>query len=75
MIKIKVYGLMRLDSGIKELEAEAGTLREIISRLPPELDREKLRRCSLFVNGRPAKLSARLKDGDELQILSPVAGG
>lgn len=75
MITVRVFGLLRLDSGISWLELEGGTVGEILERLPEALDKKKIGRYTLLVNGKPANVKTGLKDGDELYILSPVAGG
>ena len=33
MIKVKLFGLLRLDSGIKEIELEAGAVKDIYTEL------------------------------------------
>lgn len=75
MISVRVFGLLRLDSGISRLELEGGTVGEVLSRLPEALDEKKIKGCSILVNGKAATRRTKLNDGDEITILSPVAGG
>ena len=75
MITVRVFGLLRLDSGISRLELEAETVGEAIERLPEALDKKSIARYTLLVNGKPANAKTGLKDGDEIYILAPVAGG
>ena len=75
MIQVRIFGLLRLDSGISRLELEGGTVGEVLSRLPGELEEKKIKRCTVIVNGKTATRRTKLNDGDEITILSPVAGG
>lgn len=76
MICVKFYGLMRLESGIKELSCEAESVKELFARLEEAgFERKALRGCYLLVNGEKANNKTELKDGDVVQLLPPVAGG
>ena len=78
MITVKLYGLLRLDSGIRELPLDAKTVPELYSRLLEKTDRiskKDLEGCVLLVNGKAANRRTKLADGDVVQLLSPVAGG
>lgn len=78
MITVKLYGLLRLDSGIRELELEAATVAELYVRLPEKTDRitkKDLEGCVLLVNGKVSGRRTKLADGDEVQLFPPVAGG
>lgn len=78
MITVKLYGLLRLDSGIRELSLDAKTVPELYSRLFEKTDRiskKDLEGCVLLVNGKAASRRTKLADGDVVQLLSPVAGG
>lgn len=83
-VKLKLFGLLRIDSGIKELELEASTVRELYPLLLKELRRhdpkcsleeKDLRACVVAVNDRRVKPGARLSPGDVVCLLPPVAGG
>ena len=76
MITVKFYGLMRLESGIKELQIEAGNLKELYARLQEAgLDKQNLKGCCVLVNGTAAGRKTVLNHGDVVQMLPPVAGG
>ena len=78
MITVKLYGLLRLDSGIRELSVEAATVAELYSRLPEKIDRirkKDLEGCVLLVNGKVSNRRTKLTDGDVVQLMPPVAGG
>ena len=78
MITVKLYGLLRLDSGIRELSLDAKTVPELYSRLLEHTDRitkTDLEGCVLLVNGKVSGRKTKLADGDVVQLLSPVAGG
>ncbi len=85
MIKIKLFGLFRLDTGIKELTVDSA---EHVKDLYPVLMREAKKLnpktkitakdidgCIVLVNGKQKTKSAGLKDGDEVMLMSPVCGG
>ena len=78
MITVRLYGLLRVESGIREVKLEAGTVRQLKQQLLERTDRispKDLDGCIVLVGGRPCSGSTKLKDGDEVQLLSPVAGG
>ena len=76
MITVRFYGLMRLESGIKELQCEAESVKTLFARLEEAgFERKALRGCYLMVNGEKANAGTKLKDGDTVQLLPPVAGG
>ena len=76
MITVKFYGLMRLESGMKELICEAESVRTLFARLEEAgFERKALRGCYLLVNGEKANAKTKLNNGDTVQLLPPVAGG
>lgn len=76
MITVKLYGLLRLDSGIREKELQADTVRDVLSALADcGIPRRELEGCVVFVNGHSAGRRSRLTDGDTVVLMSPVAGG
>lgn len=76
MITVKLFGLLRLDSGIKQRQMEAGTIKEVYTQLTElGLNRKDLDGCVILVNGKPASKRQKLHDGDTVQLMSPVAGG
>ena len=76
MITVKLYCLLRLDSGIKERQLDAGSVKDVYMQLTRlGLSRQDLDGCAVLVNGKPANKRAKLCDGDVVQLLPPVAGG
>jgi len=78
MITVKLYGLLRLDTGLRELRVEAANIRQMkqeILRSTDRITKETLRGCVILVNGAPCKAWTKLKDGDQVILLPPVAGG
>jgi len=78
MITVKFYGLLRLESGVKQLQIEADTVNVLLKLIPqqcPAIGAGDLRTCIAVVNGERAKGRRKLKDGDVVQFFSPAAGG
>lgn len=84
MVTVKLFGLLRLDSGVKQLELEAATVREMYPRLLEELSLHSpsgaltlkdLKACAVAVNECPAKPGTKLQDGDIVYLIPPIAGG
>ena len=76
MITVKLYGLLRLDSGIKSLAVDAKSTKDLITVLEQQgLDIKLLRGCNMFVNGTLTIKQTTLNDGDTVQLFPPVAGG
>ena len=84
MVSVKLFGLLRLDTGLKELEAEAGSVRELYPILLAEAKKARpdtritaadIDGCIVVINGRQGKKSSPLKDGDQVSLMSPVCGG
>jgi len=84
MVKVKLFGLFRLDTGIKELEANASSVSELY---PVLLEKAKelnpstkicskdIDGCIVLINGVQSKKTSKLKDGDTVYLMSPVCGG
>ena len=76
MITVKLYGLLRIESGIKERKIEAGSMKEVFQGLTAlGISRKDLTGCVILVNGKPANKRHTLHDGDTVTLMSPVAGG
>ena len=75
MISVKLFGLVRLETGIKELQVEADTVRQLQKVLTRHIPEEKIKGCVLLVNGNAANRFTKLKDGDQVILMPPVAGG
>jgi MoaD family protein len=75
MITVKLFGLVRLETGIKELQVEADNVRQLQKALTRQIPEEKIKGCLLLVNGKQANRFTKLKDGDQVMLMPPVAGG
>ena len=84
MVTVKLFGTFRLDSGLKELQLEAGSVKGIfplimdeVRRLDPqtELTMKDLKSCVVSLNGRQVGMRAALNDGDLVILVPAVAGG
>ena len=76
MIRVKLYGLLRIDSGIKERQLEAANIKEVLEDLERcGIPRKKLEAAVILVNGNSANKRSNLTDGDTVVLMSPVAGG
>ena len=76
MITVKLYGLLRIDSGIRERRIEAADIKEVFQDLTGQgIPQRELRGCVILVNGKTANRRSKLQDGDVVQLMSPVAGG
>ncbi len=78
MITVKLMGMLRLDSGIRELKLEADSVKKLFDALVRQSDSitpKKLDGCVVFINGKQGSKRSKLVDGDEVILMSPVAGG
>jgi molybdopterin converting factor small subunit len=84
MVTVKLFGTLRLETGVKELAAEAETVmalyplivREIRAAKPDCAVTEKtLRGCLAAVNGVRVNPRTRLRDGDVVYFFPAAAGG
>ena len=76
MITVKLYGLLRVESGIKEKQLQAASVRDVLLQLEAcGIPAKDLGGCVIIVNGKTASKRSRLTDGDTVVLMSPVAGG
>ena len=76
MITVKLYGLLRIESGIREKHLEAGTVKEVLNHLAGcGIPQKNLSSCVILINGSNATKRSKLTDGDTVVLMSPVAGG
>ena len=84
MVKVKLFGTLRIDSGIKELDIEADSVRKLYEPLYSEILKinpdpgftlKELKDCIIAVNGRRVNKNTALSDGDEVLILTAAGGG
>ena len=84
MITVKLFGTLRIDSGVKEVQTEAKRVKDIYA---PVLDAicakhpdtcitlKTLKGCRIAVNGNAASPNAALQAGDIVYLFPAVAGG
>ncbi|MBR5930561.1 MAG: MoaD/ThiS family protein [Lachnospiraceae bacterium] len=84
MVKVKIFGTFRLDTGLKELDAEASSVKELYPILLEEAKKVNpttmitaadIDGCIVVINGKQCKKNSKLKDGDTVFLMSPVCGG
>ena len=76
MITVKLFGLLRLDSGIREKRLEAKTIKEVLDVLEDcGISRRDLESCIILVDGKSANKRSKLQEGAAVVLMSPVAGG
>lgn len=80
MIKIKLFGSLRLKTGCKGLEADSQEVRTVKEACVLMADTTGMttaeyKNCVIMLNGKQAKISSKLSDGDELVFLAPSGGG
>lgn len=84
MITVKIFGTFRLDSGLKQLQADVRTAKELypiimeeVKRMNPDtkLTIKDVKGCILSRGGKQISPSTRLCDGDVICLVPAVAGG
>ncbi|HAM14889.1 MAG TPA: hypothetical protein DCP91_03310 [Eggerthellaceae bacterium] len=83
-VHVKLFGLFRLDTGLRELEAQAQRVRDLYPVLlqkardndpATNITRADIEGCVVLVNGRKATKATKLAEGDAVYLMSPVCGG
>ena len=84
MVTVKLFGTLRLETGVKELTAEAETVKALYPLVIKEIRAAKpdcavtekaLRGCLVAVNGVRVNPRTRLRDGDVVYFFPAAAGG
>jgi len=78
MITVKLFGLLRVESGIKELRLEANTIKQVYAVLLEHSDKineKDIDGCVVLINGNKGTRKSKLNDGDLVILMSPTAGG
>ena len=76
MITVKLYGLLRIESGIKEKQLDSESVKAVLDALADlGIPRKELDGCVILVNGKQANKRSKLSNGDTVVLMSPVAGG
>ena len=77
MVTVKMFGPLRLKAEFRDFSAELHSVREACAEMEKRtgFPEKEFRACVFMVNGSPAKIRTKLKDGDELVFLAPSGGG
>ena len=76
MITVKLYGLLRIESGIKDKQLDCKSVKEVLHALADlGIPEKELSGCVILINGNSANKRSKLSDGDTVVLMSPVAGG
>lgn len=79
MVIVRLHGILREESSIKELRVGGGTVAKLLEELPEEVKRvliKYLKYLLVIVNGRRVyDLNTTLNDDDVVDITLPVGGG
>ncbi|MEG1646086.1 MAG: MoaD/ThiS family protein [Clostridia bacterium] len=82
MIKVKFFGVGRLEVGKTPFEVEAKTIKELIAVMAKTQEKYKeadLKKFLVYINEVPIKklkmYRSALKDGDVVMFMSPASGG
>ena len=82
MVNVKLFGLLRIDSGVKEFDSMALTVKDLYTELQQLAAKQgniitvkDIKSCALLINGQQADKNTKLKDGDQVVFMSMVAGG
>ena len=77
MIKVQLFGVVRLKAGVASMEldeAQITTLHDLKGVLPG-ISRKEADDLLVLINGGKAKKHYRFKNGDTVVFLSPAGGG
>lgn len=79
-VKVKMFGVIRLGTGIKSTECNASNLEEVFDHVnsiaPADVEDFTFGDAIVFVNGeRTTKKNFAINDGDEVWLMSPASGG
>ncbi len=77
MIRVRFFGLLRLDTGVKEVTVNAKNMKQLYTETAEKsgIDLKTLKGCNVFINGKAKKFNQKLNDGDEVMFLVPSCGG
>ena len=65
MITVRLYGLLRIDSGIRERKIEAVHMKDVFQDLMLQgISQKDLNSCIILINGKSACRRSKLHDGD-----------
>ncbi len=82
MVTVSLHTILRKEAGEKECRSDAGNVKELLEELSRRYGpafSKYLANCIVLVNGKNAAMlrgkKTKLKDGDEVSLFPPVAGG
>lgn len=82
MIKVRFFGILRLDLGIKEMYVEAQNVKELLSQVAEKTGKitaKELKDYLIYINGTLLSgvvgFHKKLKENDEVIIMNPSSGG
>ena len=77
MVTIKLFGSMRLKTGCKGIEADVSSVLAACQLLAEATGHniKEFKNCVVMINGKQAKHSSKLSDGDELVLMAAAGGG
>lgn len=74
MVKVSIYGVVRLKAGVGHFEADVKTLKELKGMLPG-ITRKEAEDLIVLVNGKSVRKNYHFQENDEVAFLSPAGGG
>ena len=74
MVKVKMFGVARLKTGVSEFEADVHTMDELKNSVPG-MTKNEVKDLVILVNGKAVGRWYRFNDGDEFVMISPAGGG
>ena len=74
MVKVKLFGVARLKTGVSEFKADIRTMDELKNSVPG-MTKSEVKDLVILVNGETVDRWYRFNDGDEVVMLSPAGDG
>lgn len=78
-VKVKCFGVLRIDSKIDKAEIEAGSIADVFPAISGLIEGDmtvSYDQALVYLNGeRCTSKRQKLNDGDEVWLLSPASGG
>lgn len=74
MIRVSIYGVVRLKTGVSHFETNVKTMQELKGMLPG-ITRKEANDLVVLVNGKSVKKNYKFQENDEVTFLSPAGGG
>lgn len=74
MIKVKIFGVVRLKAGVSGFDTNVKTLHDLLGIIPG-ISRKEAKDLVVLVNGQSVKRNYHFQDGDVVSLLAPAGGG